>query len=401
MTISRERTAVLGPQLTAADLDREGLLALLKSTDPLGVLSIYVDAGSGASDGRIDVSNRLNQLQRRIGVEGTRAQARALGDAVLRLQPTVARLFAPDAPGRGRALFAALSRPAVTSFSSQLRLPNRVVLDTSPFIHPLLELLDEGRPAGVFVLSLHRVDVFDWRQGELRRVTQITLDETPARQRPGPVAPSAGRAQQTTPAREQRQRRARYQRLRFVEHAARVVAHLADARDWERVLVTGDERLTTPLVDALPESLREDALCDARSLDTSDPAKLAATISQRLVRQHIERETQLTRRVRDAAMSGAGGALGLSEVLAALNEARVSHLVYDPRIRFAGAVGQDGRMSTQLEQPPAAEGVWPEPRLTERIVERCLATGAQITPVEGAASAVLADAGGVAALLRW
>ena len=64
---------MLGPQLTAADLDREGLLALLRSTDPLGVLSIYVDAGSGASDGRIDVSNRLNQLQRRIGLEGTRA----------------------------------------------------------------------------------------------------------------------------------------------------------------------------------------------------------------------------------------------------------------------------------------------------------------------------------------
>ena len=104
--------------------------------------------------GRIDVSDRLNQLQRRIGVEGRRAQARALDDALSRLQPTIARLFAPDAPGRGRALFAALSRPPVTCFSSQLRLPNRVLLDASPFIHPLLELLDEGRPAGVFVLSL-------------------------------------------------------------------------------------------------------------------------------------------------------------------------------------------------------------------------------------------------------
>jgi hypothetical protein len=401
MTTYGERTAVLGPQLTAADLDREGLLALLRSTDPLGVLSIYVDAGSGTSDGRIDVSNRLNQLQRQIGIEGTRAQARALDDALSRLQPAVTRLVAPDSPGRGRGLFAALSSPAVTCFSSQLRLPNRVILDASPFIHPLLELLDEGRPAGVFVLSLDAVDVFDWRQGELSRVTQITRDETPARQRPGPVAPSAGRAQQTTPAREQRQRRARDQRLRFVEHAARVVAHLADARDWERVLVSGDERLTARLIRALPEGLREHALSDARGLDTSDPARLTATISRRLVRDHVERETRLTRRVLEAAMSGTGGALGLSEVLAALNEARVSHLVYDPRIRFAGAVGQDGRMSTQLEQPPAAEGVWSEPRLTERIVERCLATGAQITPVEGAASAVLADAGGVAALLRW
>ena len=58
-------------------------------------------------------------------------------------------------------------------------------------------------------------------------------------------------------------------------------------------------------------------------------------------------------------------------------------------------------MSNGLESASRGGGVWPEPRLTERIVERCLDTGAQITPVEGAASAVLADAGGIAALLRW
>ena len=64
-------------------------------------------------------------------------------------------------------------------------------------------------------------------------------------------------------------------------------------------------------------------------------------------------------------------------------------------------IGEDGRMSAPLELRPTAGRVRQEPRLTERIVERCLATGALITPVEGAASAVLADAGGVAALLRW
>ena len=392
---------MLGRELTAAELDRGGLLALLRSTDPVGVLSIYVDAGSGTSDSRIDVGNRLNQLRRRMSLDGTREKARALDDALTRLEPTVAQLLDPSAPGRGRALFAALSTPAVTCFSSQLRLPNRVVLDDSPFIHPLLELLDEGRPAGVFVLARDSVDVFDWRLGELRRVAQVTPDEPPARQRSGPVASTVGRAQPTTPAREQRQRRTRDHRLRFLEHAARVVAHLADARDWERALVSGDERLIAPLLGALPERLRERAIRDARGLDVSDSAKLAATIDERLAREHGEREAQLTRRVRDAALSTAGGALGLSEVLAGLNEARVSHLIYDPEVRFDGAVSDDGRMFSRSESPPAAGRIRPEPRLTERIVERCLETGAEITPVEGAASSILADAGGIAALLRW
>jgi hypothetical protein len=43
----------------------------------------------------------------------------------------------------------------------------------------------------------------------------------------------------------------------------------------------------------------------------------------------------------------------------------------------------------------------PAGRLTERMVERALDTGARLTPVEGAADDGLAEASGIAALLRW
>ena len=42
-----------------------------------------------------------------------------------------------------------------------------------------------------------------------------------------------------------------------------------------------------------------------------------------------------------------------------------------------------------------------EERLTERIVERALETGARVAPVEGAATDGLADASGIGAVLRW
>jgi hypothetical protein len=73
-------------------------------------------------------------------------------------------------------------------------------------------------------------------------------------------------------------------------------------------------------------------------------------------------------------------------------------VVYDPRVRYAGAVAADGSLFGW------AGGACPavaEPRLTERIVERALDTGARLTPVGGVASDVLRDAGGIAALLRW
>jgi hypothetical protein len=43
----------------------------------------------------------------------------------------------------------------------------------------------------------------------------------------------------------------------------------------------------------------------------------------------------------------------------------------------------------------------PEPRFTERLVERALKTGAEISPIEGAADGGPRNAVGIAALLRW
>jgi hypothetical protein len=101
--------------------------------------------------------------------------------------------------------------------------------------------------------------------------------------------------------------------------------------------------------------------------------------------------------VRDAALAR-NGAFGLSEVAAALNEARVDQLVYDSERRYVGAVDAGGLLYAAGEGPRNA---LEESRLTERLVERALTTGAAVTPVPGAARTLLADAGGIAARLRW
>jgi hypothetical protein len=95
------------------------------------------------------------------------------------------------------------------------------------------------------------------------------------------------------------------------------------------------------------------------------------------------------------------GALGLSQVAGALNEGRVAHLVYDPDVRYAGSMDADGALYADAEAAAGNRPHTAEPRLTERLVERALATGARVSPVEGAAGGVLRDAAGIGALLRW
>jgi hypothetical protein len=185
-----------------------------------------------------------------------------------------------------------------------------------------------------------------------------------------------------------------------VDRVATAATQVAARRGWERAVISGDERLTGPLMRALPEPLRDNAVRDPRHLMESDSRSLNAIVSQLLEQQQAESDLRLTERIRNAARAAEGGALGLSEVLAALNDARVMHLIYDPDLRYAGAIADDGQLSTPPEQRPRARVV-EEPRLTERMVERCLETGARVTPVGGRAAALLADMGGVAAQLRW
>jgi hypothetical protein len=116
--------SVLERELPVSSLGDELLLDLLQLTDAAGVLSIYVDAGSGRT-AAIDTRDRLAELERRIAANGSPLVADALTEALVRLEPTLERLLDPRSPGRGRALFMGLTGSEVLVFSSRVRSSTR------------------------------------------------------------------------------------------------------------------------------------------------------------------------------------------------------------------------------------------------------------------------------------
>lgn len=393
------------PELTTDELlQPESVAGLLRRAPEGGVLSIYVDADPGADPGlqaaAIDIRNRIAELRRNVEGEGPPERARALGDALDRLEPEIERLTSPQQTGRGRALFAPLGDGDVTRFASRMRVANRVVLDANAFVHPLLELLDEGRPAGVVLASQDEARLLEWRLGELHELDRLTPEVVEApHERSGPVGSSPA-ARPDSPKREQRAARDRAHTLRFIDRVAATAAGLAGERGWERLLVSGGERLTEPLAQAFAAPLQQVLVAEPRLLIALDEAALSEIVTERLAAQHAEQEQGVVRALRDTALGHGAAALGLSDVVGALNEGRVEHLVYDPEVRYGGSVGADGVLHAGAERPGGRE-TSPEPRLTERLVERALETAARVTPVEGAARGALADAEGIAARLRW
>ena len=394
-------TASIARPLSVDRPDVETLLELSRLTDPVAVLSVYVDARPGTlRTASIDIENRITELERRIVGDGSQERSRAIREGIARLEAEIDRLTNPEEPGRGRIMFAAMTDGWLRRVSTQLPLPNRVVLDRGPFIHPLLELLDEGAPAGVVLASRTEARLLEWRLAELIPLHDMQAEVPgPRHERSGPVG-SRPASRHGTPTGEQRNARERDLASRFFERVATAASRLARERGWDRILVSDGEQHTDSLVAALPPALRATALRDHRLLVRLDLATVEAIVTERVRAAHAELENQLIGRVRELAHGAGAAALGLSEVVGALNQARVAHLVYDPFFRYRGSVAGDGTLYAEDETAltPAATA---DPRLTERIVERALETGARVSPVEGAAADGLAEADGIAAVLRW
>ncbi|WP_234783565.1 hypothetical protein [Mycolicibacterium celeriflavum] len=326
--------------------------------------------------------------------------AREIAARLEGLWPQIESLVSPAASGRGRIAFVTLGSGDIVRLESAMPVANRVVFDDGPFIHPLLELLDESRPGGVVIVSADDARLLEWRAGLVQALCRIERDYVEApHERAGQIGGGPA-GQFHTPMREQRESRERHRTQRFLGQVSKVVAQLAGEQGWERILVSGGERWTDPTIASFPQTVRGKVIADDRILNGLSDAELATAITEQFHRHHKAREEQLLAQMRDAAGSGLA-ALGLSEVAAALNAGRVAHLVYDPQVRYTGTVGADGAVYGGDETAPGAQKLQSEPRLTERLVERALNTAARITPIEGAASRDLKDAAGIAALLRW
>jgi hypothetical protein len=383
------------------DVSIDTLLDVARRTDDIGVVSVYADVSTPAERERtrIDVSNRFRELRGRIAAEGdTRSTEIVAG--LDRIEPQIAELTDLVESGRGRILFAALGGPWSIRLSGMMPVANRVVLDDGPFVHPMLEMLDEGRPAGVVQVTANEVGVHEWRLGRLRALSRMQAPEREAsHERAGHIGGGPS-GQFNSPVREQRDARQRELAERFLATAANTVAEFVDERRWEQILLSGDARWTTLVADRLPTKLADMTHQDSRLLSSLQGAELASAVTDRLHEAHVAREQRLAASVEQAAHASRG-VLGASEVAGALTVGKVAHLIYDPAVRYTGSVGSDGALYAGDERGMGSSDAVDEPRLTERLVERALATGARVTPIEGAAQGVLREANGIAALIRW
>ncbi len=388
----------------------ELVLAITRMRDPLGVVSLYVDAdpahANGARPGwHIAAENALRSLRARIDSERPADRARLLRSRLAQFDTAINVWLYSRAAGRGRALFIPLSGDEPITVGLQIHLPDAVALDQTAHVAPLLAALDAGRPTGVAVVSRARVRVLELRFGSSDELFALEFDEVTSQWgeiRGGGLANTAV-PQPTGASRDRHRHRMDERRARFLDAAGDRLAEVAAERGWKIAAIAGDPRLTAAVARPLDATGRIETATVEQSMDWYSAGQIADAVAGALERGRSERRLGLASRAIDTARAGGPATLGLGETLYSLNDGRVECLIIDMAGDRFGRRLADGRLAVAGEALPGAdgEGHAEEEHLTERMVERALETGATVTPVEGPAAVLLAPHDGVAARLRW
>lgn len=238
------------------------------------------------------------------GSERNRDVAAALERSRWLVEDLIAGAVSGRLSGRDRVMFVALDSQWTAHFDCMMPVANQLVLDDCPFIHPLVELLDEGRPAGVVLISAEQARLLEWRLGGLQEVGRIAQPYSQARhERAGQIG-GGPKGQFHTPMREQRQARERDGMQRFLDHVTSAAADLAEVRSWERILVSGGPRWTEPARARFGAGFRDKVMVDTRVLGGLDGAALPAAVTERVHEHHKQYENQLLGRVRSDSSTG-------------------------------------------------------------------------------------------------
>lgn len=309
------------------------------------------------------------------------------------------RLTAISASERGRSIALFLSADGTLDRLITFQIPVRqdhVAFDSGAVVWPMLDVIDRGLRTGLVLLSHDHIRLLEWRDGHATDLEESRWDLELGDwgQYRGAVRANPMRGQQSVSHIEAYDDRVEEWRIRFVKAAAKAMAESAADLEFERLVIAADGDSGKEFAANLPEGTRNlvEAIVPVNLIDLS-AAEAAAQLDVHLRdawRTRVEAEAE-----RVVARIGAAdrAAAGTDQVLLALTEGRVEHLLLDPYLEY----GQDG-LSDGARRVIADAG---EATVPEALVELAIRTDARVSSAAVEEVPALRQGEGVLALLRY
>jgi release factor family 10 len=358
----------------------EDVRALTEWRPPLGVISVYLgfDPADRGGAWRTELRNGLEKVQ-----EATEEAEHELRVAVRATAKRIAERYEDGdlrPPPRGEAGFVEIAEKGgaerwwgtgVAPASSAC-----VELSDEPVVRPLVELASHGQTRAVALLSSERARVLTCTEGALEELEDWELEifSLDWRERKAQSTTNPARAQGVSSSgHDQFGERLDHNRHRFLSECGGLLGRRLEEDGIDEVIVFGPASEVESLnagFNAPNATLTQGGEMD---LISAPKGKLTEVVCDVIERLDGERDRALVDRALNEARGGSRGATGLQEIGEALGEGRVDHLVFD------ATIGEPG----------------------EALVRGALAGGSRVTVVRDEVAEPLAEAEGVAAILRY
>jgi len=347
---------------------------------PLGVLSVYLgfDPADRGGAWRTELRNGLDSV--------LEANAETDHDRKVALRATAKRLLERfedgdlRPPPRGEAGFVEVAeKAAIEHWFGTAASPVAtacVEFAPEPVVAPLLDLCGHNGARGIVLLSSERVRLLRCAEGTLEELADWELSVTSLdwRERKSQSTNNPARAQGVSSSgHDQFDDRMDHNRQRFLAECGGLVAHRLEGDGLTEAIAFGPARDVESFKSGFGSGSAALAVGGEQDLISVPTGKLAELAAETIERLDAERDGAVVTRALEGAKGGSRGAAGLRETKEALGEGRVDHLVLD------AGIGEEA----------------------ESLIRAALASSSRVTVVRDERAEPLAEAEGVAAVLRY
>ncbi len=355
------------------------------------VVSLFLDTSVNSDNKR---THRVFLNQRRARFDELDSEKRghpreAIGRVFQRVEEWLENDFREE--NRGVAIYCELMGDWFEAFQFPVAIDNRMVIDRSPAIAPLAQVLESYDHHGIVLLDRERVRILSVYLGTV-------LDELEAHGDPYPARHDvqAGGYSQT---RYQRRKEEEVRQF-FREFAKEVEAFVGRYRP-EDLIVLGTDENVARFREFLPESLRE-MIAFTGPMRVDEPASQVVAWLEPHIEAEKERESrELVDRLRDRVEQDYLATAGFQTTIVALQEGKVDTLIIErnhahggTRCDRCGFVFGSGIERCPYDGTPTTPGV----DVAEEAIRLAEAQGAD---VEFVRAGEIEDFAGVGALLRY
>jgi hypothetical protein len=245
-----------------------------------------------------------------------------------------------------------------------------------PVVAPLIDLCCHGAARGVALISSERVRLLRYAEGGLDELEgwELSVFSLDWRERKSQSTGNPTRAQGVgSSGHDQYGERLEHNRQRFLAECGGLSARALEKNGLDQVVVFGPAKDAESFDAGFGSAKAKLELGGEQDLISVPKGKLGEVVADVIERLDSKRDRAVVERALGEAKGGSRGSVGIQETKEALLEGRVDHLVLD------AAIDDDA----------------------EQMVRAALSGSAQVTIVRGELAEPLAEAEGVAAILRY